>query len=466
MKRNVAEQLTLLASVVKWTCYASIVGIMVGFGTAAFLRTLEWTSSQIARFPNYYLLLPVTLVVSSALVSWLAPDAAGHGTEKVIEAIHKRMGRIPRMVVPVKLVATVITLAGGGSAGKEGPCAQIGAGLASSFASLLRLDDVDRRKLVICGISAGFATVFGTPIAGALFGVEVLVLGQMFYDVLFPSFVAGIIGFHVASQLGVNYPHLSIKIIPLMSSWSFTEMILLGIWCGLIALIFIELMHLSQRLFNRLPWPSFAKALLGGSLLIVIGRGVSTNYLGLGLDTIAAGLNGTVLPAGASLMKAIATAITLGCGGSGGVVTPIFFIGTAAGNLFAFLFHEPLVATFSAIGMVALLAGAANTPIAASVMAMELFGAGIAPHAAVACMVSFLIVGYRSIYPSQVLGMQKSTSLKVETGKTFAEFEHAAVDHRGKSLLGLIAKVIKLIHRKSGNVKKDSQLANSIQYKE
>lgn len=214
MKKKIVEQVTLLASVIKWTGYASIVGILVGSGTAAFLKALAWSSGQISRYPDYYLFLPLTLGVSSVLVVWLAPDAAGHGTEKVIEAVHQRMGRIPLMVVPVKLVATVITLAGGGSAGKEGPCAQIGAGLASAFASLMRVDDVDRRKLVICGISAGFATVFGTPIAGALFGVEVLVLGHMFYDVLFPSFVAGIIGFHVASLLGVNYPHLATNVLP------------------------------------------------------------------------------------------------------------------------------------------------------------------------------------------------------------------------------------------------------------
>ncbi len=447
VRRKLVEQLTLLASVIKWTCYASIVGALVGCGTAAFLRTLGWASALFARYPDYYLFLPVTLVVCSLLVLWLAPEAAGHGTEKVIEAVHKRMGKIPLMVVPVKLVATVITLAGGGSAGKEGPCAQIGAGLASSFASLLRLEGVDRRKLVICGISAGFATVFGTPIAGALFGVEVLVLGHMFYDVLFPSFVAGIIGFHVATQLGVTYPGLATKILPAVSSWSFVEMIMLGIWCGLIALIFIELMHLSERLFARIPWPAYAKALLGGVMLVIVGRVISTRYLGLGLESIEAGLNGEVLPVGAALIKSVTTAITLGCGGSGGVVTPIFFIGTAAGNLFAYLFHEPLVATFSAIGMVALLAGAANTPIAASVMAMELFGAGIAPHAAVACMVSFLIVGYRSIYPSQLLGMQKSTSLKVKTGKPLCEYEPAAVNHRGTSLYGVLAKGVKRVRR-------------------
>lgn len=447
MRSKFAEQITLLASVIKWTGYASIVGVMVGCGTAAFLRTLAWTSVQFARYPDYYLFLPITLVVCSTLVSWFAPDAAGHGTEKVIEAIHQRMGKIPLMVVPVKLVATVITLAGGGSAGKEGPCAQIGAGLASAFGTLLRLEDVDRRKLVICGISAGFATVFGTPIAGALFGVEVLVLGQVMYEVLFPSFVAGIIGFHVASQLGVNYPHLATKIIPPVTGRSFAEMLMLGVWCGLIALIFIELMHVSDRLFKRLPWPSAAKALLGGGLLVVIGKVFSTSYLGLGLETIEAGLNGTLLPSGAFFLKAIATATTLGSGGSGGVVTPIFFIGTTAGNMFAHIFHEPLVGTFSAIGMAALLAGAANTPIAASVLAMELFGAGIAPHAAVACMVSFLIVGYRSIYPSQVLGMQKSTSLEVETGKTLAEFEHAMVHHRHTSLLGFLGNAKNMVRK-------------------
>lgn len=456
MQKKYVEQLTLLASVIKWTGYASIVGVLVGCGTAAFLKTLSWTSGQFSRFPDYYLFLPLTLVISSALVAWLAPDAAGHGTEKVIEAVHKRMGKIPLMVVPVKLVATVITLAGGGSAGKEGPCAQIGAGLASAFGGLLRLEGIDRRKLVICGISAGFATVFGTPIAGALFGVEVLVLGQVMYEVLFPSFVAGIIGFHVASQLGVSYPNLSTKIIPAVTGWSFAEMIMLGIWCGLIALIFIEMMQLSERLFRRLAWPSTAKAILGGGLLVAIGGLISTRYLGLGLESIEAGLNGDVLPVGASFMKALATAITLGSGGSGGVVTPIFFIGTAAGNLFAHVFHEPLVATFSAIGMVALLAGAANTPIAASVMAMELFGAAIAPHAAVACMVSFLIVGYRSIYPRQLLGMQKSTSLNVETGKPLGEFKRATVTHRRTSLMGFFESGIKTVRHKGKDITHDT----------
>ena len=119
MQTKFIEQLTLLFSVIKWTCYASVVGLLVGFGTAAFLRTLAWTSGQFAGYPDYYFLLPMTLVVSSALVSWLAPDAAGHGTEKVIEAVHRRMGRIPLMVVPVKLVATRLIQVEGAINGDE-----------------------------------------------------------------------------------------------------------------------------------------------------------------------------------------------------------------------------------------------------------------------------------------------------------------------------------------------------------
>ena len=451
MKKKIYEEVTLFASVVKWTAYASIVGALSGLATAGFLRSLAWTSGQLGRYPFYYFILPLTIGASSFLVKWLAPDAEGHGTEKVIEAVHKRMGKIQLRVVPVKLVATVITLASGGSAGKEGPCAQIGAGLASGFGDLLRLDNVDRRKLVICGISAGFATVFGTPVAGALFGVEVLVLGRMLYDVLFPSFVAGIVGYHVATMVGITYGWHAIPVIPNLTGSSFMEMVLLGMWCGLIALFLIESMKFSHRMFDRLPGHYLLKAVLGGGLLVVIGKFISPVYLGLGLDSIDKGLGGAVLPAGSFFWKSIATSITLGCGGSGGIVTPIFFIGSSAGNLFARIFHEPYLAAFSAIGMTALLAGAANTPIAASVMAIEMFGPGMAPHAAVACMVSFLIVGYRSVYPSQVLGIQKSASHKMATGVPIGEAGYAEFVRRDKSLLGLVGRAINRIRRKDGS---------------
>ena len=432
MKRRVAEQLILFGSVLKWTFYASIVGAAVGVSTTIFLKALAWATEIAATHPSYFLWLPVTLFISAVLVRWLAPDAEGHGTERVIAALHERFGRIPLAVVPVKLVATVITLAGGGSAGKEGPCAQIGAGIASALASLGRIPDVERRKLVICGVSAGYAAVFGTPIAGALFGVEVLFLGQLLYDVLLPSFVAGITAYHVSSALGVTYFHFSLDVFPAFTERVFGQMLLLGAWCGIGALLLIEALHFGHQLFHRLRWWKPLNALLGGALLTGIGGFVSTRYLGLGLDSIENGLRGQVLAKSAFFWKLLATAITLSCSGSGGIVTPIFFLGTSAGNLFGNLFNTGHIATYSAIGMVALLAGAANTPIAASIMAIELFGPGIAPHATIACIVAFLMSGHRSVYPSQVLSILKSESLTATTGKAMNQIEHSDASLRFK----------------------------------
>ncbi|HAM51219.1 MAG TPA: voltage-gated chloride channel, partial [Nitrospiraceae bacterium] len=200
MRKKVLESSVLFISISKWIFLASIAGTIVGFSTAIFLKLLGLSMDIAKEYKYYFVLLPLAMFLSVIIVKYLAPEAEGHGTEKVIEAVHKRSGKINPLVVPVKLLATIITIALGGSAGKEGPCAQIGAGLSSVMSDLLRFDDKDRRKLVICGISAGFATVFGTPIAGAIFGVEVLFVGGLLYDVLLPSFVAGIVGYHVSSS--------------------------------------------------------------------------------------------------------------------------------------------------------------------------------------------------------------------------------------------------------------------------
>ncbi|MEE9543589.1 MAG: chloride channel protein, partial [Thermodesulfobacteriota bacterium] len=177
MKRRLKEESVIFISIVKWLVLASVVGMLVGLATTVFLKLLSWSTAYVGGYGYYFLGLPVAMFLSAVVVKYLSPDSEGHGTEKVIEAVHKRSGRIKLAVVPVKIVATVITLAFGGSVGKEGPCAQIGGAISSSFADILRFSASDRRKLVICGISGGFAAVFGTPITGAIFGIEVLLVG-------------------------------------------------------------------------------------------------------------------------------------------------------------------------------------------------------------------------------------------------------------------------------------------------
>ena len=422
-----AEHGTLVASLVKWTLLAAAVGMLAGVGTTIFLRILEWATGEVALAPWRLLWLPPGFVAAHLLVRFLAPDAEGHGTDKVIEAVHQRAGRIPLAVAPVKLAATVVTLAAGGSVGKEGPAAQIGASLASGLVSMLRLGRRDRRKVVICGIGAGFATVFGTPIAGAIFGLEVLVLGSLMYDVLYPSFVAGIVGYHVASQLGVHYFHHSLPGLPAPSERMLVETLLAGVVFGLVAIALIEALRWAHHLAHRLPAPGWVVA-CGGGAVVALGAWITSDrYLGLGLPTLEAAVRGEHVPAAAALLKIAFTAISLGTGGSGGIVTPIFFVGATAGSTVAEMMGlDP--GMFAAIGMVALLAGAANAPLAASVMAIELFGPAIGPFAAVAAIVAFMMSGHRSVYPSQVLGTPKTRSLSLKRGGGLGE--GAAVDAR------------------------------------
>ncbi|MEW6108565.1 MAG: chloride channel protein [Nitrospirota bacterium] len=447
MKKKVLEGSVLFISIIKWLFLASCVGVVVGLSTTVFLKTLEFGISLATGYRYYFLLLPAALFVSSLMVKYLAPEAEGHGTEKVIEAVHKRSGKINPLVVPVKLVATIITIAIGGSAGKEGPCAQIGAGLSSTISDLLKFDDRDRKKLVICGISAGFATVFGTPIAGAIFGVEVLFVGGLLYEVLLPSFVAGIVGYQVSSAFGITYFHQPLNFVPVFSSFFFIKICLSGIFFGFCSFLLIEILRYVEGVSNRINiWTPY-KGISGGVTLIILSFLFSTQYLGLGLDTIKNALEGGNIPTLAFFFKMVFTAITLNFGGSGGIVTPIFFVGATSGNVFGRMFgFDPTI--FSAVGMVSLLAGAANTPISASIMAVELFGPGVAPYAAVACVVSFLMTGHRSVYPSQVLSISKSSSISVEKGKEMEDIGDIDVKLRSKSITGGIVKGIKKIRKK------------------
>ncbi len=416
MIKRLTEGTVLFVTVLKWVALATVVGATVGLSTAVFLKVLNAGIALSSRYAYYFLILPAAFSTSSLLIRYLAPDAAGHGTEKVIEAIHRRSGKIKPLVVPVKLAATVITLAAGGSAGKEGPCAQIGAGLSSLLADILRFDDADRKKLVICGISAGFASVFGTPIAGAIFGVEVLFVGSVLYEVLLPSFIAGITAYQVSAALGVTYFHQPIVFVPVFSEAFLMKVVLAGVFFGLCSFVMIELLDLGERFSSRIRLSMPVKGLIGGTLLIGLTFLFSPGFLGLGLGTIESCLRGGNVEWFSFLVKIVFTTITLSFGGSGGIVTPIFFVGATSGVFLANVTGLD-TATFAAIGLVSLLAGAANTPLAASIMAVELFGPGIAPYATVACVVSFLMTGHRSVYPSQILSMKKSPSLRVELGK-------------------------------------------------
>ncbi len=408
-----------------------------GWGTRVFLWSLA-RSAELARTIapasiGVFWFLPIALPISVWLIRTFAADARGHGTEAVIAAVHQRSGRVDWLVAPVKLAATVVTLAFGGSVGKEGPAAQIGAALTSLFADLLRLRDEDRRRLVICGISAGFAAVFGTPVSGALFGIEVLYLGRIDYSVIFPALIAGIVA-HLACGVRPPFPAVQQPFADVSQIRTILVMLAAGALFGLIALLLIESLRFFERALRRFEQRPYVLAAVGGASLCLVYSLAGDAYAGLGTDSINGALSGTTrIAAGAFLLKILATSITLEVGGSGGIVTPIFFVGATSGAALAPLFGVS-IPMLASVGLVAMLAAAANTPIAAAVMAIELLPGPEGVYAALAASTAFLMVGHRSVYASQKLGFSKSAGLDVDLGGPIGDVSRSSVRIRKGSL--------------------------------
>jgi H+/Cl- antiporter ClcA len=258
--------------------------------------------------------------------------------------------------------------------------------------------------------------------------------------------VAGIIGFQVASSLGITHFRLPAPFIPSFSHPFFLQVVLSGIFFGLCSFLLVEIMQIGKKLSERIPLEITMRGLIGGGILILLTLFFSRQYLGQGLETIQDAVQGNGIIWYAFLLKMVFTSVTLNFGGSGGIVVPILFVGATSGALAGQVLGMN-VATFSAMGLVSLLAGAANTPIAASILAMELFGAEFAPYAALSCAISFLMTGHRSVHPTQVLAVGKSASIQVETGKELEGIQ-TRFQPRNKSLTELGLRLAKAMTKK------------------
>ena len=408
MKRiAILQRKIAFLNILKWFLLALLVGVVVGIFNAMFLKLLEFSIGITNQFQYYFLILPFALYLVNRLAK-ISPKDNDYSTNQAIASINERKGMSLTSALKAFFLP-IITIACGGSAGKESPCADVGAGVASTMSRIFSFNKQERRKLMICGVSAGFAGVFGVPISGALFGLEVLSVGTVFYEVMFPAFIAGITSFQVTHALGVNYIYHPLNLQSISLDGSLFQVVLAGLFFGVVALILIETIKGSNILIRFVSKKTnvFWRCFIASSVVILIGLLTSPDYLGLTMNRIDTILSGGKAANFGFLIKIVATAFTFAGGGVGGLVTPVFFIGANAGYFFANIFGLS-TSTFAALGVVSVLAGAANTPLAASIMAIELFGASIAPYAAVSCIVSFLVTGQRSIYPKQEFSFNKN----------------------------------------------------------
>lgn len=388
-------------------------GALVGSACALFLWSLDQATRL--RFSNPALLYMLPL--GGLLIAWLYQrfgKSAESGNNLLLDSIHHHAKGdssvvIPRRMAPLILITTVATHLFGGSAGREGTALQMGGSIASTLGRLFRLNPVDTKSLLMAGIAAGFGGVFGTPIAGVVFAMEVLVVGRLHYGALIPCLIASLASHWACGAWNIHHTHYTIESsVPSFDLMILVQVSMAAVAFGLASVLFAKLTHSIGWFMKTKVKNALWRPVLGGFILLALAQILGTrDYLGLGVlgETAQSITLPSSFQAGGAdpfswAWKILFTAITLGCGFKGGEVTPLFFIGASLGNTLALLMGAP-VDLFAGLGFIAVFAGATNTPLACTLMGIELFGSEYGVYFMVACFMAYLCSGNSGIYSAQ-----------------------------------------------------------------
>lgn len=383
----------------RWTLISLLIGVLAGTATAVFLFTLHWATATRDGLPVIIWALPL----AGLFIGWIYHrygKGVVAGNNLILDEIHDPKKVVPLRMAPLILFSTVLTHLFGGSAGREGTAVQMGASLADQISKFLKLTSEDRKTLLAAGAGAGFGAAIGAPWAGAIFGMEVIHAGKIKAYAWYECLIASMTAYSVVVFVGPAHAQFLPPVIVNYALQTFLYVALAGAIFGLTAMLFVRTTHAIESLANHhIQYPPL-RPFIGGLLLVALFyiEG-SYKYVGLGIPQIQDGLvfaGGFLQP----LFKAGFTALTIGTGFKGGEFIPLVFIGTTLGNALSMILPISF-SLLAAVGFAAVFAGAANTPIACTLMAIEIFGWSIGPYALLGCFMSFWFSGSKGIYKTQ-----------------------------------------------------------------
>lgn len=391
--------------ILKWILITAVAGALIGSASALLLSSLNWATDYRESHLWIISLLPLAGLVIGLIYHYFAGTAA-RGNNFLIEEIHSAHNIIPFKMAPLVYIGTVLTHLFGGSAGREGTGVQMGGAIADFMSRIFRMHPYDRKIMIQIGIGAGFASVFGTPLAGAVFALEVIIVGRMRYDAILPIFLASFFANYACHAWGIKHTVYHITQVPGLGVDILLWVLLASVFFGLTARLFSRPIEFWSRTAKKYVAYAPFRPLLGGiCIALCVWIMGTTKYIGLGVPVIVNSFSETQMWYD-FLLKLILTTFTIGVGFKGGEVTPLFFVGATLGSALSAVIPLPL-SFMAGIGFVAVFAGATNTPIACTFMGIELFGVEAGIYLGVACVASYLFSGHTGIYTAQIVGSPK-----------------------------------------------------------
>lgn len=383
---------------IKWSALALAIGSVAGAAGTIFSMGVSWATGFRLSHPSMLFFLPV----SGLLIVWLYHsfhEEGNRGTNMVIDAISSNE-RVTPATGPLIFFSTILTHLGGGSSGREGAALQLGGSIGNSFGEWFKLDERDKKIAIMCGMSAVFSALFGTPVAAAIFSLEVVSIGVLYYAALVPCVFSSFLAVGIARAAGLEGEHFPVEMIPVLDLKAVGLLVLLGILCAAVSILFCVLLHTAEHAYRKY-FPDARVRILAGSFLFIALTLLSgtRDYCGSSMGLIESSIEGSVRYE-AFLMKMLFTAVALGAGFKGGEIVPTLCVGAALGCAFGEItgFAPSLCA---ACGMAALFAGVTNCPITSLVIALELFGYEGMEYFSIIIAVAFALSGYYGLYASQ-----------------------------------------------------------------